>query len=319
MVSSGREQITEDQHFVPTFYLKKFTGEAGLLEILDIRSGEIKKRKNPSQVCYGKFFYAINTGTQDDISQQVESVLSEIESQISERYDNICKKILQGKPLLEEDRYTLALFMATLWIRSPYMRNMLNGMSEKLIKEMMYARSFHPGLSEEVKKNFAKRGEEISDEDIEGMRELMRGKEYGVEFDNREHLLLFGELEGFTNLCFGKKWRFYIAHGNTKFLTSDTPVTEVSTSKNTFYGNSFFERLHYLPLTPSILLELSNPFEEGKKVKRKWISDDKVLDFNLLKLKQTKDYAYAQKREDLNAMQKFHQKNHLIRLLQKIM
>jgi hypothetical protein len=67
-------QLTKDQHFVPEFYLRRFSLN-GMIVALDLPAGRILKPRPYQSVCYATFFHAQQTGVQDDLSQLVEDWL----------------------------------------------------------------------------------------------------------------------------------------------------------------------------------------------------------------------------------------------------
>ena len=50
------KQTTEKQHYVPKFYLKRFTRE-GQIQVLNVKTKRIGKPRPYGSVCYEKFFY----------------------------------------------------------------------------------------------------------------------------------------------------------------------------------------------------------------------------------------------------------------------
>lgn len=75
-------QITEKQHFIPKFYLKRFADNRGFLETIDVKKRQLGSKRPYPSVCYSSYFYAANTGVPDDLSQVIENWLQQIESAI---------------------------------------------------------------------------------------------------------------------------------------------------------------------------------------------------------------------------------------------
>ncbi len=125
-------------------------------------------------------------------------------------------------------------------------------------------------------------------------------------------LQLITNCEEFHRWFVIKKWRFYLAKGSKKFITTDTPVVEVfnntgKTMIEKMYSNHIAQRRHYLALTPEILIELIDPLKSGKKQKRHAITDDEmVIQSNLLLVRWSKDYAYATNKEYLEDLLPFY-------------
>lgn len=292
------KQITEDQHFVPKFYMRRFANEKGFLEVLDRQKGKLIKPRPYSGVCYSQFYYAKKTGEPDELSQDVEEVLKNLEDNISVDLPVIYEKIINYKQITQQERYTIAVLAAMLWLRVEYMRRQVNRMSENLLKEIMT-------LS--------------GDKRIAEVRDFLESKKGGFSFDNSTHLALMMQFQGFSNMCFGKNWIVYLAKGEKKFITSDTPVVEWIPDRKGFYGPSFLERKHYLVLSPTVLIEMRYPIPGTKKIlKRKWIYDDQVLEFNRMRVELSCDYCYAQRKDELEELVRERDKNmeeyfHLLR------
>ncbi len=119
--------------------------------------------------------------------------------------------------------------------------------------------------------------------------------------NNAQHLQFMTETlgfegPGFANMFFGQKWKVYIAKGEKRFITSDSPVIEWWPPPQGFYGASFLERNKYFPLTPEIFFELTYPIG-STKVKRKTIyedEDDIVELFNMLIAAHSHHFAYSE-------------------------
>lgn len=72
-------QITERQHFVPKFYLKKFINANNEIEVLDCEQKMILSPRGTKGICYESFFYGIKTGQIDETSQQIEQIFQQME------------------------------------------------------------------------------------------------------------------------------------------------------------------------------------------------------------------------------------------------
>lgn len=107
-------QITEDQHFVPKFYLKRFADSQGFLDVLDVKKRQLARRRSYGGVCYDKFFYGAVTGQQDEVSRVIEKWLQQIESEVARKLPGIIKKILAYEHIDDEDRYILTVLLSML-------------------------------------------------------------------------------------------------------------------------------------------------------------------------------------------------------------
>lgn len=306
------KQITKKQHFAPRFYYKRFAVD-NFLQTLDIQKGKIIKAQPYSGVCYADFYYAVETGKEDEASQVFEQFFSEIEDKFAKEYDNIIDTIWNYKPLTDHQLDILAWFMASLWIRSPRMRNQVNKTMADGMKQITTLMASHPNFTEGAKEGLEKEGHTVSDEQIEDARKTLESGEYELAFENNvNHLNLIAHCEEFHRWFLIKKWRFYLAKGSKKFITTDTPVIEVfnktgKTMIEKMYSNHIAQRRHYLALTPEILIELIDPLTSGKKQKRHALSDDRaMIEINRLLVIYSKDYAYANDKEYLEDLLQFY-------------
>jgi len=131
---------------------------------------------------------------------------------------------------------------------------------------------------------------------------MIQGK-YSLEFNNAQHMMMFENHEGFTNLFCGQDWTVYISKSEKRFVTSDNPVVVVVPERVGFYGPTFLERTHCFALTPEICIEARYPRKEtGKKIKRKLLfkgDEMKVLPLNMILASQAHEYAYATDKQSL--------------------
>lgn len=307
------KQITKKQHFAPRFYFKRFAVD-NLLQTLDIQNGKLIKAQPYSGVCYADFYYAVETGKEDETSQVFEQFFGEIEDKFAKEYDSIVEAIWNYQPLTDKQLDILAWFMASLWIRSPHMRRQVNKTMADGMKQMTTLMASHPNFTDGAKQALAEKGHNVTDEQIEDARKTLESGEYELEFDNNaNHLQLIAKCEEFYRWFSIKKWRFYLAKGTKKFITTDTPVVEVfnktgKTMVEKMYSNHIAQRRHYLALTPEILIELIDPLKSGKKQKRHAVTNDElIIQSNLLLVRWSKDFAYATSKEYLEDLLPFYE------------
>lgn len=303
------KQVTKKQHFAPVFYFKRFAVD-NFLQTLDIQNGKIIKPQPYSGVCYADFFYAVETGKEDETSQEFEAFFGEIEDRFAKEYDNIVDAIWDYRPLTDQQLDILAWFMASLWMRSPKMREQVNKMMSDGLKQVTSLMASHPNFMKGTKEGLAQEGHVVTDEQIEETRKMFENGEFEINFTNNvNHLNLITNCEEYQRWFFIKKWRFYLAKGSKKFMTSDTPVIEMyNRGDDAMFKNHIAQRHHYFALTPDILIELINPLQPGKKQKRHAIKDDRfVTEVNRNTANYSKAYAYAPDKEYLEDLLQFYE------------
>lgn len=295
------ENIVKNQHYVPKFYLRKFTNSDDKLEILDCKRRKVVIPRSPKNVCNEEYYYGINNKL-DEASQVLEKEFQRIESGISKIYDNIAKKFINFEQITKDDRILVATFMSLQYLRGPYMRKQIQRINEQMIKQITKLHFDSPhihGFFDQYEKEM---GEKLTEQQRNEVIEFAQKGEYRVEMGNRAHLYLISKMKEFRNLLFSKEWQVYISKSKKKFITSDNPVIELfpEWTGKFFYGPTFLQRIHQFPMTPDILIittEPQNPPEIGK-IKREILSDnkehnEKILELNFKHLRNAIAYAYA--------------------------
>lgn len=263
-----------------------------MLSVLGLKNKNIGNKKPPSSVCFDKFFYGAKTGEEDKISQQIEGVLGDIENNVPKILDEFCKKIKNDEHIEDKLKYEISFFASMMWIRSKYLREQINRMSEEMLKWMFKFDAENKEHFYNSIKQTKDKDKKITNKDIEDVRQIILKDKYSVKFSNKTHLLMLSKMENFANMFFGKYWNVYVATGDYKFITSDTPVCEIFPERKTFYGHIFLSRKHYFPISQDILIEALYP-NSNKKLRRKRVDDLSVVKLNLMIPLGSLDYCYA--------------------------
>jgi len=300
--------MTKNQHFVPKFYLRKFTNSENLVEVLDRDSMTCERARGTKRICSADFFYGIETGIPDDVSQRVEDWLKKREDFIGDSIDSITAKILDYKQIEPLDKWTIALLMSMLWIRGQAMRQQIHRIEKETTEWMIQTEySIQPDrLFNEYEK---KKGVTISPELRQKLQEMMVNKGFEIKPNNWHHLKNLENINDFANLFYFQYWTVFISKVSAKFVTSDNPVAVRFPKEKGIYGKTFSERSHYFSLTPDIFIVATEsrdpPEKQGIRLKRKTLfggSERDILEFNIILARQAQQYLYAQKKTDLEAM-----------------
>ena len=302
-------QITRNQHYVPKFYFKRFAKEEQI-QVFDVRAKRIRRPRPYGSVCYEEFFYAAETGVQDEISQIFEKdVFGKIEHVIAKALPEIIEHA-GTQQLTNGDLDVLARFMSVQWLRTRSFRERLQKMQSEVMKWMLKQQASLPGFQDHIRSTA--KGSEIPDEQIEEMKRLIESGEYDIRTNNAQHLNFIGEEEinGFCNLLLAKKWRIILSEGPYHFITSDNPVVEWIPPRTGIFGSTFTERKHYLALTPSILIETEYPDDrnpEQQPVDRlsyHTANGKGVLMFNKVIANHAHQFVYAPQTEEFEQLLK---------------
>ncbi len=301
--------MTKNQHFVPQFYLRRFTNQKDLVEVLDRDSMTCERARGTKRICSAEFFYGIETGIQDETSQRVEEWFQKREDFIGNNLDSIIEKVLNNQQIEPLDKWTVALLMSMLWIRGREMREQIHRIEKEATEWMIQTEySIRPDrLFDEYEK---KKGVTISPELRQKLQEMMANNKIEIKPDNRYHLQNLENINDFANLFYFQHWTVFISKVSSKFVTTDNPLAiRFPKAKGLIHGRRFLERAHYFPLTPDIFILATEshdaPDKPGIRLQRKTLlggSDREVLEFNIIMARQAHQYLYAKDKKDLEDM-----------------
>ena len=298
------EQITKDQHFVPRFYLKLFAKE-GQIQVFDVRAEKIGKPRHYGSVCHEKFFYAAETGVQDDISQAFEDVFGQIENEIAASLPGIIERAV-ALQLTNNDLNMLAYFMSVQWLRTPFFRERL----QKIESEIMEWRlTSFPGFRERLRRDLAAEGIEWSDEkQIEEVKRLIHSGVLRINNAVSLNVISKEKVNGFCGLLLAKKWRIFLSEGPYHFITSDNPVVEWFPPSEELCPTTFMERVHCLSLTPNIFIKTvrpdsMNPEQQlGDRLSYHTANGKEVLMFNKVLANHAHQFVYASQTDEFEQL-----------------
>ena len=290
-------QITENQHFVPQFYLKRFS-KKGQIQVFDVRAKRIGRPSSCKKECYEKFFYAAENGVQDEISQAFEDVFCRIEYVSAKALRGVIERAV-AQHLTNGDLDELAYFMIVQWLRTRFFRARLQKIQSELMKWILKQLASLPGFQDHIRSM------------AEGTP-LYPGSAPSAwrPTNNAQHLNFIGEEEinGFRNLLLVKKWRITLSDGPYRFITSDNPVAEWIPPRTGLIPVTFMDRRYLLALTPNILIETGRPDSMNPeqqpvdRVSYHTANEKAVLMFNKVLANSAYEYAYASQRDELEQL-----------------
>jgi len=301
-------QITKKQHYAPSFYFKRFSDNSQMIQVIDLPEGRIMKSRSYTSVCWADFYYAEKTGVSDEVSQEFETFFKEIEDYFSIDFDSILETILNYKEISPEQLDKMAWFFSCLWVRSPQMRSQLNKMTEDVMKWYAGIIASEPNFIDNAKNKLTQKGVSFTEADLDNIQDMYQNGDLSMTISNQDHLRMIMKCEEYMHWFKAKNWRFYIAKGSKRFITSDTPVIEIfkgDTLQEQMYNNHIMQRPQFLALTPDVLIELTDP-TIGKKFKRKAVNNKEVDEHNLLRAQYSERYAYSKSKTDLQDLMQYY-------------
>lgn len=297
------ENIVKDQHYVPKFYLKSFENDEHLVERLDVKRNKLLEPKSKSAICCEKFFYGVNTGVEDSASQNVEKHLGDLENKISKAVPEVTKILLSDEMVDDYVKYSLAIYMAMLYLRGPAFRHSMNSTMQSGISQFRKILS-HNFPKETIEKTLNKYfGARLSDEEL---KKIIEDENANLEFNNTLHLEMLNELRGFANMLFGQEWLVYRNKTSKPFITSDNPLGSEHKESRGLGGYGFMEYTYHFALSPEIHIVTRCPEKEfGKKIHRKSIDDaDQIAKLNFFVMNSCIEQVYANSEETLEELSK---------------
>lgn len=225
-------------HFVPQFYLQGFIDPSNIPYVWIYRKNNgaiIKSSVKDTAVHRHYYSFTTKAGTRD--SQTLEKWLSEAEANAAKIY----VKILNKKPLNNEERSKFATFLALTLTRVPnYRENMINKPTAQLMKRMQIIMASHKQRFEaHIKKYEKDTGKKISIP-IEQLREYILKGDYDVKVGNPDYSLsfMFSSAQEVAPIFHAMKWSFLETTDDEYFLTSDNPLYYIDPTykPGSFYG-----------------------------------------------------------------------------------
>ena len=202
-------------------------------------------------VCYEKFFYADETGVQDEISQAFEWVFGQVEDRFAKALPGITERAA-GQQLTTQDLEELTYFMSVQWLRTPYFRQWFQKIRSEFMKWNLGLQSRLPGFQNHIRETAAEN--KVSEEELrKAVYGLIESGEYDFrETNNASHLDFIRKHTDEVHICLLKGgWQIILAEEPYHFITSDNPLVKLNTTELFPRGFNCF-----LALTPSILIEI---------------------------------------------------------------
>lgn len=222
----------KNQHYVPQFYLKNFSGNKRQLFVFD----KINNKEFPSavdSVASSRFFYDWKELDEIVGKQLIESSFSAFEGEAAIALNDLISRIEANKfkGFGEEEKLLIAEFIWYQMIRTPEAR-IQGDHSAKTLEESLRSKGFN---DEEIKNS---------------------GLSYAASDARLEHLRMIIDplqVKESVNSLLERLWVVSVNKTNYRFYTSDNPVV-----RHTHYDRGFSAYELFYPLTPNIGLMILN-------------------------------------------------------------
>lgn len=285
---------------MPQSYLKRFCAipkskQEPFLWVID-KNKKDQFRRSPKKVAVKSYYYSFTdeNGTQN---VDVENYLSSVESNASLIIEKLCDGAVPSDLSLEE-RAHLSIFIAFLGHRVPHFRTHWEKQMGDLMKHLGIIIASNSAYFNSLMKELIGREEVSPDIDIEETRQLLLSGDYNVFAKPIISLQIMSEMtELVSKEIYQFNWRILRGDKHNSFITSDDPLTLVTTMKlPPLYGGSVGWYLPYmeatLPLSPRTTLLISQHHPEGEEL----IGAPRVHEVNLRTLAYCNEQIYSKKK-----------------------
>jgi len=237
------EQEPRDHHYVPRLYLKGFTGDDGMMTVVNRKWGTIK-RKSPRAVFFQRDYYRVEDG-EDGRPTAFEDAFAELENRAAPVLQRI---IATGTlPSAESSEYALLMnFVALQAMRGPHARRRLDEPRHAFEKLLEHQK--------QLQEAFGRPGDPPNPK-VEALQRWVED-----EPTTRDHVeALITAATAVLQPLAERNWSLIRAGEGALFITSDQPVSlrwSDPADEQGFYGPGF--RVGgtdvTIPLSPDLLL-----------------------------------------------------------------
>lgn len=243
-------------HYVPRFYLQNFVDTNGRVWTYDNATGGVFASL-PSETALETNLYSVED-EDGALRDDIEHLLSGIESKAAALYP----RVLRGETLTGQDKADFAVFLSTLYTRSPAMMNAYAEMSGYFAQQLMdLALSDRRVFETSMDKYDRAKGKTTSAEERDRFFEFARDKSrYTLDVDKKRGLGALAISDRLTEMFFDMSW-FVFESPDQHIITSDNPLVRVNPedSVSPIYGDGGFMNKRSqvtLPLSPTRVLGL---------------------------------------------------------------
>lgn len=291
-----KQTRAKGQHYVPRFYLSHFADTDGFVHTYDKQEGICRGAK-PEDTGKEGNFYSFD-GPDGEHWDELETTLSQIESLAAP----VHARLVAGSIPTDGDRDAYALFLATLYMRTPAMVNAMAGFYGDLAQiTSMIAEDNPLDPAAFVQEYEAKIGRSIEPDERQRIVAMLGNKQnITMNVDRRVGLNAIKSAPEVANLLRQMSWLVLDVHDGN-LITSDNPVVRVSPpeTRNSPYGDGGFlhKRMFVtVPLAPHRILEMCWGAGDHRQVVKADRERRKV--YNRARAMFAERYLYASKRDD---------------------
>ena len=245
-------------HYVPQFYLDAFAiegpGEKGP-HIYQYMDGQVVSPRI-SDVASEKDYYTfvVEEEGRDTVTRAVDDFFKNIERPAASVIQRIIKE--ESLDITKEERERVAVFFATLAVRTPGFLNLAQALHSTAMKEIGMAGAENKEvLAEDVRKA----GMEIDEKQLDELHDFVMKGEYDITFskESKAYFVAKGleDAKRLSGMYYAKSWHLLLVDGKIPLLTSDNPVSiyrpkYIPAVYNAGYGSGVI----VIPLSPRVAI-----------------------------------------------------------------
>lgn len=299
MSNKFAKQITKNQHIIPQRHLKNFTVSNNTrLECLNADAMRLEKTQSPESICSADFFYALDSGKEDEYSQIVEKDFGNIENWYGDNIDRIKDLLVSKQILSNSDKYAVSWIIVNFYFRGHKFKQGV----KKLLDEVMDW--IQPSVSKYIHKQCLRDYPKIFHGSSEEKKSLQATTKQFLSHQakNTSHATSRAFDIKFVNMLTHKKWEILINNSvEFPFVTGDEAVIEITNNQiPKMFSNGFLALTHIFHLSPKIAIIASYPY--NKEMHGQVVFEDvtknksEIFKNNLLYVSHTYKYCYASKK-----------------------
>ena len=136
------DQVVINQHYVPQFYLERFTCSDGRVYVFDKPTNKVFKQ-SVRNIAYERYFYDLPGDAAKIVGdvQYLEKRFCHIEGKFVKAVNELLDNLVSGKPMDFTQKRDLAYFLMVQDLRTVHYRNvqveMINGIIKSVIEEQL--------------------------------------------------------------------------------------------------------------------------------------------------------------------------------------
>jgi hypothetical protein len=231
----AKQKPKKRHHYIPVFYLNGFANKDGCLYVYDKNDKSVFE-SSPEGVAYENHYFSFMTPEGEKDSETVENNIMLLEGEFA----RIIKKIHNHENLTVDDHMVFALFVASMMVRVPNMRDNIQKSTGEMTKHISVFMASHKENFERIMQKYeADTGKQIG-MNVEELRQWMKNPDnYNVTVDKQySTATALSLLEDFARVFFQMKWAFLTATDDYKYMAGDNPLRYIDPTHNphSFYG-----------------------------------------------------------------------------------